>query len=101
MSLKPCVHTHAVRHHSCRSDVVYLGLDVCEQHVGAAHLQQHVLTPHASHLVQQVQPLDAVGHASQLLPVQVTAEQVLRHRGSKHNVNLDVTPSGSCLCGKR
>lgn len=39
----------------------YLGFDVGEQQHGAADLQQHVLTPQAARLLQELQPLHAVG----------------------------------------
>lgn len=63
--------------------VVYLGFGVGEQEVKASDLQQHVLTPHSSHLLQQLQTLHTVGDGSQLLPVQVAGVQVLPHRCSR------------------
>lgn len=62
---------------SCGS---YLGFDVCEQQFGAVHLQQHALTPKTARPVQQLQLLHTVSHVFQLLPIQVTSEQVLQQR---------------------
>lgn len=59
----------------------YLGFDVGEQQHGAADLQQHVLTPQAARLLQELQPLHAVAQGPELHRVQLACKQVLRPNG--------------------
>ena len=94
-----------MRDQSRRSHVVHLGLNVFEQQVDTVHLQQHVLTPHTTHAVQQLQTLHAVSYAPQLLAVQLTGEQMLQ--GQLHKINPNkaqhvthgMIQNGSRLCG--
>lgn len=71
----------------------HLGLNICQQQGGTPHLQQHDLTPHTPHAVQQLQTLHTVPHIFQLLPIEITSEQVLQERGIKHRINCRMCQS--------
>lgn len=79
--------------------VVYLGFHICEQKSSAANLQQHALSPHATRLFQQLQPLHAVCHASQIRPIQFAGEQVLQQSGTKRQHEPGVISKRSHLSG--
>lgn len=84
LSFTPCVGGHPPTPFTFVFFIAYLGFNVSEQQCGTADLQQHALTPHTALLLQELQTLHAVGQSPQLHTVQLTGEQVLRHRDTAH-----------------